>query len=289
MDELQERAALEKAILKDFPRMSEEDAFPFSCDRGAPCFTRCCADVNIALTPYDVLRLKKRLGITSGEFLDRHAIIPFTPAQALPVPLLKMRDDEGKRCPFVEGGGCRVYEDRPWACRMYPIGVASPKDDLKERKFYFLMKEAPCEGHGRGRTWTVRSWMENQGVAPYDDMGEAFKEVTLHDFFQRGGRLDPAKIDMFFMACYDLDKFRRFVFDSSFLRKMAVDEAAAAEAKADDAALLKLGFRWLRYCLFGESAMDVRPDVKEILRKQLGADAAGRGAPKNGPGGGGGR
>ena len=33
------------------------------------CFTRCCRNIDILLTPYDVIRMKNRLGITSTEFL----------------------------------------------------------------------------------------------------------------------------------------------------------------------------------------------------------------------------
>ena len=87
-----------------------------------------CGDVNIVLTPYDVLRLKRRLGIYSTELLQRYSVRPFTKEQQLPVVLLRMQDDQpGKPCPFVTPQGCGVYEDRPWPCRMYPVGVASAR------------------------------------------------------------------------------------------------------------------------------------------------------------------
>ena len=47
-----------EAILKEYPRLSPESKFRFSCHKGLSCFTQCCGDVNIFLTPYDVLRLK---------------------------------------------------------------------------------------------------------------------------------------------------------------------------------------------------------------------------------------
>ncbi len=261
--------AMKQDILESYPRMSEGDTFTFACDRNLPCFTRCCADVNIVLTPYDVARMRHRLGISAEAFLERHAVIPFTPHQPFPVPILKLRDDAGKHCPFLQDGGCSIYEDRPWACRMYPVGVASPKEGSADSKFYFLMKEDLCQGHGKGRTWTVRSWMENQGATDYDVLGEAFKAVTLHHFFQRGGRLDPAKMDMFFMACYNPDAFRRFILETSFLRKFEVDAASVERARTDDVELLQLGFRWLRFCLFGEKTLAIREDVKRALEKTL--------------------
>ena len=43
--------------------------FNFKCSPGVGCFTRCCGDVTIVLTPYDILRLKNRLGIGSEDFI----------------------------------------------------------------------------------------------------------------------------------------------------------------------------------------------------------------------------
>ena len=53
------------------PRFEEVHAFRFNCYPGVSCFTNCCQDITIVLTPYDVLRLKNSLGIPSGEFLDK--------------------------------------------------------------------------------------------------------------------------------------------------------------------------------------------------------------------------
>jgi len=46
--------------------------FSFACHPGVPCFTKCCSDLDLALTPYDVLRLKNRLEVSSGELLELH-------------------------------------------------------------------------------------------------------------------------------------------------------------------------------------------------------------------------
>ena len=64
--------------------------------------------------------------------------------------------------------------------------------------------------------------------------GEAFKELTLHKFFEEGGVLSPEKMHMFFTACYDLDKFREFVFGSTLLERFEVDEDFVEEMRYDD-------------------------------------------------------
>jgi Fe-S-cluster containining protein len=256
-------------ILKEYPRLTREDRFRFACHPGVPCFNRCCRDVNIFLTPYDLLRMKDRLGISSEEFLARYAIIPFSKELRTPLVALKMNEDDEKACPFVGPQGCGIYEDRPWACRMYPLGLASPAEHPRqtEHPFYFLLHEEHCEGHCEDEEWTVAQWIADQGIEPYDEMGERFKQISLHGRLLLGEPLDPPKMDMLFMACYDLDRFRRFVFESTFLQRFDLDEQTIAEIRADDAELLKFGYRWIRFCLFGEPTMKVRDDAKPAEAK----------------------
>ncbi|HKJ01944.1 MAG TPA: hypothetical protein VJ997_05800, partial [Longimicrobiales bacterium] len=70
------RADLRDRILAEHPRLGPDDPFNFACHPGVSCFNCCCHDVNVFLTPYDVMRLKNRLGIKSGEFLDRYTLAP---------------------------------------------------------------------------------------------------------------------------------------------------------------------------------------------------------------------
>jgi hypothetical protein len=65
---------------------------------------------------------------------------------------------------------------------------------------------------------------------------------------------------MFYEACYDLDTFREFVFSSSFLERFEVEDELVEEIKTNDAALLKFGFRWLKFAIFGETTLRVRED-----------------------------
>ncbi|MCK5843450.1 MAG: YkgJ family cysteine cluster protein, partial [Victivallales bacterium] len=144
-------------ILDYYDRLDMDSSFKFNCGKTMACFTACCGDVNIFLTPYDVIRMRKRLGMSSLEFLEKYTINPFTKTQKLPSVLMKLRDED-KRCHFVTEEGCSIYEDRPWACRMYPIGLASPREEegSTEEDFYFLMAEDECLGAKEGtKEWTV--------------------------------------------------------------------------------------------------------------------------------------
>jgi len=257
-DNGESRARLEEKILDEAPRLKREDQFKFACHPGVSCFGECCGDVNIVLTPYDVLRLKKRLGLTSGDFLATHTILPFSKEQKLPAPLIKMGEDAGKRCPFLSEGSCTVYEDRPWACRMYPLGFASPGQGAADEAFYFLLDETGCRGHEEERVQTVGEWIEDQGIEEYDRMGELYKQLALDGFFAEGGELDPKRIQMYWMATYDLDTFRRFIRNSTFLERFDVSPETLEKIETDDEELLRFGFRWLEFALFGRPTLTVR-------------------------------
>lgn len=261
---------LKEKVLKDAPRFTEKDKFRFTCHKGLACFTQCCADVNIFLTPYDIIRVKNRLNISSEEFLEKYTFVPFTKEQRIPLVVLKMDDNNDKKCPFVSSEGCTIYEDRPWSCRMYPLGFASPKESpgTVEKEFYFLMEEGNCSGFADGKELTVRDWLEEQGILEYNEKGEPFKEITLHDVLLKGETLSPEKMEMLYMGCYNLDKFRRFVFESKFLQYFEVEEEVVQKIRTDDVELMKFAFRWLRFSLFNEPTMKVREQVLKDKQKQ---------------------
>jgi Fe-S-cluster containining protein len=266
------RELLKEKLLEDHARLGPDDTFKFGCHPGISCFNICCSDVNIFLSPYDVLRLKERLGISSTEFLEKYTLLPVQRDMTTPVVLLKMNEDENRSCPFVTEKGCGVYTDRPWPCRMYPVGLATSRDSedgWQGERFYFLLKEDSCLGHQEDREWTIREWMDNQEVDAYDEWGEAYKELSLHKFFEEIGDLPPSKMEMFFNSTYDLDKFRGFVFGSSFLDRFEVDEDFVHQMREDDEALLRLGFHWIRFALFGEQTMKVKPEAAEEVQEKL--------------------
>lgn len=267
--------SLKEEILKEYPRLTSESTFRFSCDKGISCFTTCCADVNILLTPYDVLRMRKALGLTSDDFLGEYVVPLLSVGQKVPLVLLRMRDDERKTCPFVSPEGCSVYEDRPWPCRMYPVGMASSKTEqaVNGEEFYFIMEEGfSCAGLRQGREWTVAEWYNDQGIEVYNEKAQPYKEITLHRRLQsvdEGKGLGPAQMQVFYMALYDLDRFRDHIFDSSFLKMFDVVPEVIDRIGRDDEALLEFGYKWLRFSLFAEPTMTIRGEVVERKMEEM--------------------
>jgi uncharacterized protein len=148
--------------------------FLFACLKALPCFTRCCADLNLVLTPYDVLRLKNRLNLSSGAFLESYTTTYVDAAYRVPVVKLKMNDDEKRRCPFVRPEGCVVYEDRPSACRLYPLGRAASKMYAEHTvgEYYFIVKESHCLGLNEEQEWPLQGWLTDQGLDEYNTIND---------------------------------------------------------------------------------------------------------------------
>jgi hypothetical protein len=173
-------------------------------------------------------------------------------------------DCETKKCPFLSERGCEVYADRPWACRMYPLGVAAPKKPTPtDQPFHFVLHESLCHGHGVGEARSVREYLAEQGIEEYEMMAAPYQELTLHEFWDRGTALTPDQVAMFYMACYDLDRFRRFIFESRFLELFEVNEARVEALRTDDEELLEFAVQWLRFCLFGEKTMKIWREIRE--------------------------
>jgi Fe-S-cluster containining protein len=257
---------LDNGLLDNYPRLQIDETFKFECKPGVECFNKCCNDVNIFLTPYDIIRMRKALGISSGEFLDKYTILPIASNLRHPIVMLKM-DEKTLNCPFVTEQGCSIYKDRPWSCRMFPLGVASPNEAEKQnsgKEFYFLIKEDVCKGFESDKTWTVDEWFTDQGVKDYQLLGELFKEISLHKFFITSKAIEPVKLEMFYMACYDIDKFRKFLFDSTFFRRFEVDDDYIEKLSTDDVELLKFGFLWLRFSIFGEKTIRLRKEYLDV-------------------------
>jgi hypothetical protein len=254
-------------LLKNRRRLAADSSFCFDCNPGLPCFTQCCADVNIVLTPADVLGLARRTGLGTREFLDRHTLTPITKELHLPVVMLRMGPAPEKRCPFVTAQGCSVYEARPWACRMYPVGTALPpaRPGVSPEPTYFLFEDDFCHGRNGTGTWTVEAWQRDQGIDEREELEQGFRDLVGHPWFIGGRQLDPRQIELFFIAAYDLDTFREFVFSSTFLRRFDLDDDLVESLRTDDRALLLFALRWLRFALFGE------PTVGRRIAAEVGA------------------
>lgn len=240
--------------------------FKFKCHKGVKCFTDCCRGIDIMLTPYDILVMRKKLDLTSEEFLAVFTTPQLLEKADLPVVTLKFLDDEKKSCPFVKDKeGCAIYEERPTTCRYYPLGVGalSYSGEKGEKDgFFFIVKEAHCFGFEEEQKWTVAEWRSNQGIDLRDEVNDGWMELIVRKkSLPPGMRLTGESKKIFFLVCYNIDKFKEFVFNSSFLERFQVPQKRIEEIKKDDVKLLQFGFSWLKASFFQTGQEDFK--VKE--------------------------
>ena len=201
------------------------------------------------LTPYDVLRMKKALGIDSSEFLEQYTSIAYSAEKQVPVVFLKMNEDD-KKCPFVGEKGCGVYAQPPVGMPHVSAGNGRAGNFAGGRRAILLCGEGrACHGHGKGAECTVRECIDGQGVEPYDVMQAPFRRLLALAAEQQGSA-DGRPMRHVLHGLYDLDRFRRFVFETRFLNLFDVDEARVRCARTDDEELLELAIEWLAFSLF---------------------------------------
>jgi Fe-S-cluster containining protein len=251
-------------------RLGPDSRFKFSCHKGVSCFTQCCRGIKITLTPYDIIRLKNRLDLSSEEFLALYTEPQLLEKTDLPMVTLKHLDDEQQSCPFVRDDGCIIYSDRPTTCRYYPLGVAalSHKEGADGDDFFFLIKEPHCNGFAENQEWSVDEWRKDQMVAMRDEINAGWTDLLVRKrSFPANIKLAEPSKKMFFLASYNIDKFKDFVFSSSFLDRYDIPEQTIETIRDNEIELLKFAVRWLKWVLFKEGEFKFKENAPTARKK----------------------
>ena len=225
------------------------DGFCFSCHSGVSCFKDCCRKLELYLYPYDITRLKKALSISSGDFLVKYTRIAEGSHPFFPALMLLMNEEEPHLCPFLGDNGCLVYEDRPSACRTYPLerAVERVPGSKTLTPHYFMTNHSYCKGHGEEKHYTIRKWESEQRLFDFNLMNDLWAEVDA--FFatnpwQGEGAAGPMQ-QLAFMVCYNIDQFRNYYQENQLGKRMGLDKSARRLIDRHDDELLKFGFKWL--------------------------------------------
>ncbi len=234
----------------DHRKLTLDDVFEFACYPGISCYNLCCYDVNLVLSPYDFLRLRKALGLSSRDFLERYAELHLGDVTQLPVVAVKMNLHDFS-CPFLREEGCSVYPDRPASCRTYPLARFTGRDEEgKPFEIYRIIRETHCKGHFERRPISVRDWIKEQGLEPYYEFNDLFSEIVFaRQHMDRP--LTADELDLIYLACYGLESFRELL-EKGTLPKGDLFGEALKKALEDEAELLRFGLRYLKETIFKE-------------------------------------
>ena len=227
--------------------LQPDQEFTFSCHPGVPCFTECCRELDLALSPYDVLRLKKGLNLTSDQFLDRYVLVEWQEDQVLPVCYLTMVDDGRASCVFLGVRGCAVYDNRPGSCRAYPVGRGVARnDDGTSTESLVLLREPHCRGFAEPDAHTAGTYLLEQGLKPYNTFNDALLPLYQHRRIRnKTFRPTRGQFDQYMLALYDLDQFRKELTNGRLTLNRPLNARQLKGLAGDDDELLLLGIEWL--------------------------------------------
>ncbi len=233
--------------------ISLDEPFRFACAKTVPCFNACCRDLNQFLTPYDILRLKHHLGMSSGDFLQRYCFQHTGPESGLPIVTLKPKAAPQLACPFVTARGCSVYVNRPSSCRTYPLvrAISKSRETGAINEHFMVLKETHCRGFNENKAQTVRQWLEQQGICVYNEFNDMLLDIISLKNQVRLAALDIKSRHLFHLALYDLDNFRCQLFENNLLDNAEMEPTMIEAIKTDDVTLLRFGIEWVKRGLFG--------------------------------------
>ncbi|MBQ7607872.1 MAG: YkgJ family cysteine cluster protein [Desulfovibrionaceae bacterium] len=236
------------------PDLAPDEHFCFDCNPQVPCFNRCCAELTLPLTPYDVLRLRRHLSLDSKTFLTSYTTMQTMPETGFTLCTLTMNKEPGEPCPFVSPVGCMVYEDRPSACRSYPLGRGTRLGAQGVIERFFLIKEDHCHGFDEGPERTPISWFEDQGLSPYNASNDRY--MRLMSLVSAGKKpLDERMQSMARLALYYGDEFRQMITKMRIFKRLSLSQERQERILRDDmdgdAACLDFAYDWMELIIFG--------------------------------------
>ncbi|MGR8932505.1 MAG: YkgJ family cysteine cluster protein [Gammaproteobacteria bacterium] len=144
----------------DQQQMSRDAPFSYEC---RAC-RRCCHDKLIQLNPYEIARLARNRGISTGEFIDQY-LSPGGPY---------LRFLENTACVFLTVRGCGVHPDRPLVCRLYPLGRHLSAEGVE----HFTRMTPHPESEGIfGDTGTIADFLATQDITEFVDAADHYLEL----------------------------------------------------------------------------------------------------------------
>jgi hypothetical protein len=137
--------------------------------------------------------------------------------------------------------------------------------ESSDERHFLLIKEDHCKGHDEDHIQTIGEYRKEQGVEIYDDLNHEWYQIILKKKSTGPtiGKPSEMSLQMFFMASYDIDRFRRFVMSDSFIKMYDLTDDEYAALEKDDIALMKFGFKLMKQVFFGEMTIKEREGAWE--------------------------
>ncbi len=78
---------------------------------------------------------------------------------------------------------------------------------------------------------TAEEWEKGQGLDVYKEVEELFNQITSAQRIWGDHKLEGKVQGMVLLACYNTERFRKFVFESNFLKLFDLSQSRSTSSK----------------------------------------------------------
>ena len=151
----------------DVPPLAGTDPMQLACGPDG-CPATCCKNgPHIILNPYEISRICAEEGVSYEDFLD---VVESDRVNGFPLIMLP-RDPV---CHFWSESGCSIYDARPLACRLFPLGRVFDSG----RSHIVLPDRNICTGLAPSPAGTVGEYLTSQDTEAYIAMADRWIEFV---------------------------------------------------------------------------------------------------------------
>ena len=164
---------MEKANIRELAlqaTLNREDTFRFRCTECGKC---CKNREDILLSPYDLNRMARHLGIEMGQVIQDYCIWYAGQSSMLPVVTMRMRGPE-KRCPFLKGKKCGIHAAKPTVCALFPLGRVGSEND---EQVHYMMQKVDCGAADEEHS--VQEWLAGYDLADSEKWFLEWQQVLI--------------------------------------------------------------------------------------------------------------
>jgi len=137
--------------------MNRRSPFSYQCNQCG----RCCHNQVITLSPYDIIRIARASGISTGEAVAKYTIRRGS--------ILKFEQDGS--CAALHRTSCTIHSGRPLACRLYPLGLEHHQQTAER---YLRLEPAAGSSGIYGTYGTVDDFLRDQAADLYFAMNRRY-------------------------------------------------------------------------------------------------------------------
>lgn len=164
----------------DSMKIGLDEPFQFGCTMCGEC---CINREDILLSPRDIYRMAKELGLSAGSLFLKYCEAYVGQDSRMPVVRLNPSGPD-RRCPLLKDRKCMVHNAKPTVCAMFPIGRClvgkNPGEgitDISKTNLQYIFVNPGCGN--KSSTYTVREYLESSGIPVYDEYFMEWQRTVL--------------------------------------------------------------------------------------------------------------